>query len=689
METNANLLMTAVFMAASLSSFSQPSFTVQPADQTVSQGFSANFSAVAQGTAPLNYEWFFQSNAIPSATTNVLAITNAQPTNAGSYFLVVTNSTGSATSRVATLTVILPVPLDPKLSANIRLGDDPPELSTNQRAQIEPHIARSYVDPNLLLATFQEGVGSPNPVGIGAGYSVSTNGGLTWTRALIPGLTTLSGGQYPLTADNVAAIDLQGNLFVTSLVGSNTPNGLLTALMINKAVDPSKELGQPQVVVPGSSTHPADKEWIAINTFPGSLTAGRLAVAFTREDGTNHIHSIYSDDGGGTWSQPRPIGSRDATGAQTFFLPDGTLGILYYRFLNGYLVNGGDPGLIELVLSADGGETFGLPILVKDMTGITFKDPIAFAWSVGPAACADRQAGAIYAALQAQTGSGTNRAPRILFTKSIDQGTTWSTAVPVNDTPARKSVFNPAIAVSPDGQHVTICFYDKRHQTATSAENLADYYLAESFDGGDTWEPNIRLSDFSSDLRKAPFRGGSRLFGDYQGIVPALNFQTPGVAVWIDTRSGNNDPYVVRITRTKGTTFETWRKLRFSTNDLANPTLSGESGDLDGDRIPNLAEYAFGLEPSRADASPLNITRGTGDASATVSIAYERLAVLGDIQFSWQTSDNLVEWIPVSPAQESIVLDRDPSMQRVVASLLVGDRMRFFRLGVSRMEPAP
>ena len=270
---------------------------------------------------------------------------------------------------------------------------------------------------------------------------------------------------------------------------------------------------------------------------------------------------------------------------------------------------------------------------------------------------------------------------------AVDQGKTWSTAVPVNDTPARRSVFFPAIAVSPDGQHVIIEFYDKRNDPGSG--NFVDLYLAESFDGGDTWEPNIRLSDFSSDLRKAPTISSRPWLGDYQGIVPALNFQTPGVAVWIDTRSGNNDPYVVRINRTKGTTFDTWRKLRFSTNDLANLAISGENADPEGDRIPNLAEYAFGLESTRADASPLKIIQGAPGPNQLVAVSYERLAVLSDIQFSWQTSVNLVDWTPVSPPLEQLAAGRDPSMQRVEASFPIDDRMKFFRLGVSRVNPAP
>ena len=55
------------------------------------------------------------------------------------------------------------------------------------------------------------------------------------------------------------------------------------------------------------------------------------------------------------------------------------------------------------------------------------------------------------------------------------------------------------------------------------------------------------------------------------------------MACWIDTRSGSSDPFSARIERTKGATFQTWRKLRFSTNDLANLAVSGEGADPDGD----------------------------------------------------------------------------------------------------------
>ena len=69
------------------------------------------------------------------------------------------------------------------------------------------------------------------------------------------------------------------------------------------------------------------------------------------------------------------------------------------------------------------------------------------------------------------------------------------------------------------------------------------------------------------------------MLADYQGIVPALSFDTPGVAIWTDTRIGSRDLFIVRVSRTRGTTCETWRRLRFSTNDLVNLIISGEEID--------------------------------------------------------------------------------------------------------------
>lgn len=83
-----------------------PSITTPPANQTVVAGQSAVFTVVASGAAPLSYQWCFNTtNNLSGATNASLTIPTVQSTNAGSYVVVVTNSYGSVTSAVATLTV--------------------------------------------------------------------------------------------------------------------------------------------------------------------------------------------------------------------------------------------------------------------------------------------------------------------------------------------------------------------------------------------------------------------------------------------------------------------------------------------------------------------------------------------------------------------------------------------------------
>ena len=84
-----------------------PVISQQPTSQSITQGATAIFSVAASGDPPLNYQWQFGALSIPEATNSMLTIVNAQPTNAGNYRVVVSNSSGSVTSLVATLKVLV------------------------------------------------------------------------------------------------------------------------------------------------------------------------------------------------------------------------------------------------------------------------------------------------------------------------------------------------------------------------------------------------------------------------------------------------------------------------------------------------------------------------------------------------------------------------------------------------------
>ena len=85
-----------------------PTIVLQPTNQRVRLGGSAAFTVVAQGTAPLAYEWSFGDTDLLDATNNVLVITNVQSSDVGSYAVRVFNAFGSTNSANALLTIGLP-----------------------------------------------------------------------------------------------------------------------------------------------------------------------------------------------------------------------------------------------------------------------------------------------------------------------------------------------------------------------------------------------------------------------------------------------------------------------------------------------------------------------------------------------------------------------------------------------------
>jgi hypothetical protein len=497
------------------------------------------------------------------------------------------------------------VALDPRVGANVRLGDDPPQLPSNMRAQAEPFIARSLGNEAVLIATFQEGRFASEGGAVDGGYSTSTNGGLSWSRALIPNLTRAAGGPYYRATDPVVAFDFSNNIYFSTDAATdpNFQNGVIAVSKWSAATPafaPPVEVYRP----PNNSMFP-DKEWIAVNTFPGTSTFNRVVVTWSLFSNTNAagapIVLSYSTNGGASWSPIHSVTSQTASaqGSQPVFLPNGNLVVVYWNF--GTSASPGER--LEAVISGDGGVTFGAPHRIAN--AVEWNEPSIRTGSFLPSAAVDRVTGNIFVVYQAVLAGS----PRIAFTKSTDGGNTWSAPVAISDNPVGKGVFNPAVNVAPGGKILTAVFYD--HRDNPNSTTLVDMYEALSFDGGATWQPNIRLTDVSTDASLAPLTAQGYMLGDYLGVAPPSKTTVPAVPVWVDTRTGNPDPFITRASAV----FTYYLLFNASNNqtalwylrgaalarDISGPTLPAgwtvaTSADLNSDGQPDYLLFSPGTQ---------------------------------------------------------------------------------------------
>ena len=157
----------------------------QPADQTVIEGLPVAFAVDAVGSAPISFQWFRRVTAIPDATNATFAISDARISDAGDYYVIVTNPyPSSVTSRKARLTV--------------------------NRDTTPPTLGSVLGTPNKVTITFSEPVTAASANAI---TNYSLDGGLTVTGttqdpndAAVVILTTSAqtlGTSYTLTINNV------------------------------------------------------------------------------------------------------------------------------------------------------------------------------------------------------------------------------------------------------------------------------------------------------------------------------------------------------------------------------------------------------------------------------------------------------------------------------------------------------
>jgi hypothetical protein len=224
----------------------------------------------------------------------------------------------------------------------------------------------------------------------------------------------------------------------------------------------------------------------------------------------------------------------------------------------------------------------------------------------------------------------------------------WNFSPPmkISATQSSRSANTPTISVSPDGQWVTVYFFDNFNDNGSNTSG--DFYAAQSTDGGRTWTEPFRVTESTFDLTLATNTNRGYMIGDYFGLAAPRGPDQAAVAVWVDTRDGTADPWSARIGSLEGSVFESWLQAQLPWKVRDDDTEAMRVSDPDQDETPNIMEYILGQSPWIPDSIPdpsagpelLSLNPGT-DPETQVEVA--------GLSGKWPTDGNL----HVLPSQSS------------------------------------
>jgi hypothetical protein len=267
------------------------------------------------------------------------------------------------------------------------------------------HVVVGYNSSANATVQFFPGLGLAFTKLMFSAFSVSHDGGRTWTSGFVPAVSD----DAPFTfGDPALAMDRRGNIFYASL-GTDAA-GEHGTLIINKSTDHGSSFGTATVVAVDDGS---DKEWLAIGPDPTAPSRDNVYVTWTSfqfdKNGATIASQLWlarSTDGGHRFSS-KPLFAPVDDGINSAFIQfsnpvvDASTGRLYIPFLH---FSDGDADNVRVLVSDDGGLTFTfLRFDVKDAV-----DAFAFP-NVTPGLLNDCTGGGVRNALVAGADQGGGR----------------------------------------------------------------------------------------------------------------------------------------------------------------------------------------------------------------------------------------------------------------------------------------
>ena len=351
---------------------------------------------------------------------------------------------------------------------------------------------------------------NPGNLAVGANISYfysSTNAGLNWTQK------NLSSNLFSVWGDPCLIYDGIGNLFYGHLSYTPSPGYWIDRIVVQKSTDNGTTFNQ-GAGIGFNNPKEQDKEWLAVDL---QINRNYIYTSWTEFDSygsslssdSSRILFSRSTDHGATWTNPLRLSEKggdcvDADNTVEGAVPTvgpngeiydswaGPLGLVFTKSTNGgvsFIPN-------QVVTYIPGGWDFsvpgiyrcnGLPITACDTSNSFTRGNIYICWG------------------DQRNGSDNSD---VFLIKSTDGGNTWGLVKKVNNDNTTRHQFFPWMAIDQTTGHLFFIFYDRRSTTG----NATDVYVAESIDGGETFN-NFKISESSFSPQSGIF------FGDYSNIA--------------------------------------------------------------------------------------------------------------------------------------------------------------------------
>ncbi|MGC4072788.1 MAG: pectinesterase family protein [Nibricoccus sp.] len=275
-----------------------PVISTQPLSQTKSVGDAVTLSVVANGggATPLSYQWKKGGNNISGATSATYTIPSAVLGDAGDYTVAVTNSAGTTTSSIATLTI--------------------------SSGAVAPSIATDPVSATVLVGganTFTTVVNGTAPLSYQ--WQKSTDNGANYTNIssatsssyAIASATLTDAGLYRLVVTNA-----QGS--ATSAAATLTVNQapVITAQPVSATLNPGAALNL-SVTANGSPT--PTYQWKLNGANIAGATASTYSVASVTGANTGNYTVVVTNSVGSTTSSIASVAVLSSSMAVTATTP--------------------------------------------------------------------------------------------------------------------------------------------------------------------------------------------------------------------------------------------------------------------------------------------------------------------------------------------------------------------------------